>query len=141
MNDSHHAIVWIDHSEATVSLFRGNEQSDVDIHSHTSLQRLHHRQSGWEAGSLAPEDTEFFHRIVGALDPDGGVVITGPGYAKLAFKSFLDQHRPGVAARVIAVETSDRPADDGLRALGRRYFVETAANRPTVADAAPEHAR
>ncbi len=52
-----HAIVWIDPSEATVSRFRGNVESDVDVHSHAPLQKLHHLRTGWEAGGrLADRD-------------------------------------------------------------------------------------
>jgi len=63
----HLAIVWMDHREATVSRFRGTEEIDLDVHSHTSLQHLHHRRTGWEAGGNTPEDTELYQRIVGAL--------------------------------------------------------------------------
>ncbi len=140
MSNFNHAIVWVDHSEATVSRFRGNEESDLEVHSHTSLQRLHHLRTGWEAGGNLPEDTEFYHRIAGALDPDGGIVITGPGNAKFAFKDFLDEHRPTVAARVIAIEAADQPVTEELRTLGRRYFTENGPNRTSGEKAAPGHA-
>lgn len=71
MNDVYHAVVWLDHSEAKVFRFDGAEESEVDIHSHSSLQRLHHRRDGWEAGGNPPDDTEFFQRIIGALDHTG----------------------------------------------------------------------
>jgi hypothetical protein len=41
-----HAVVWVDHSEAKVFRFSGDEDS--------SLQRLHHRREGWEAGGNPP---------------------------------------------------------------------------------------
>ncbi len=138
MNNIHHAIVWIDHSEATVSRFRGSDESDVDVHSHASLQRLHHRRTGWEAGGNMPEDTEFYQRIVAALDGEGGVLITGPGNAKLAFKAFLDQHRPTVSSRVVAIETTLQPVPAELRALGRRYFAGPVASPAADETAAPD---
>jgi hypothetical protein len=58
MNDLNHAIVWIDHSEAKVCRFGATDDSEVEVHSHTSLQRLHHRQGGWEAGGNPPDDGE-----------------------------------------------------------------------------------
>jgi stalled ribosome rescue protein Dom34 len=100
VSDFHHARVWIDHTEATVSRFQDEAESDVDVHSHASLQRLHHLRTGWEAGGLMPENTDFYQRVAGALETDGDVVITGPGNAKLEFKAFLDQHRPHISARV-----------------------------------------
>jgi stalled ribosome rescue protein Dom34 len=85
---------------------------------------LHHSRTGWEAGGNAPDDTEFFGRINGALEDSEGTVIAGPGNAKSALKAFLDHARPNVASHVLAVETiEDLPGADTLHALGRRYFV------------------
>jgi stalled ribosome rescue protein Dom34 len=118
----HHAVVWLDHTEAKVFRFDGVGESEVNIHSHASLQRLHHRPEGWEAGGNPPDDTEFFQRIIGALDHSGNTVITGPGNAKAALKAFMDRHRPDLASRVLASETLDHPSTELLLALGRRYF-------------------
>ncbi len=123
MNGLTHALVWIDHSEAKVFRFTGDEKTEVDVHSHTSLQRLHHRATGWEAGGNPPDDTEFYRRILGTLDPAGAILVTGPGNSKVNFKAFLDHFRPSVAARVCALETLDQPGADSLLALVRRYFT------------------
>jgi stalled ribosome rescue protein Dom34 len=132
--NSHHAVVWLDHTEAKVFRFNGDENSEIDLHSHTSLQRLHHRGGGLEAGDNPPQDSEFFKRIIGALDHTGGTVITGPGNTKLALKAFLDHHRPDLAAHVFAVETLDHPGTESLLALGHRYFTGSAATHtPDVA--------
>ena len=127
MSNICHAVVWVDHSEARVFRFGEEDDSEVDIHSHTSLQRLHHTREGWEAGGNPPDDKEFFTRIIGALDHAGGTVITGPGNAKTALKAFIDGHRPALATRVLAVEPLDRPDSAALLALGRRYFLNTAS--------------
>ncbi len=124
MHGSHHAVIWMDNNGAKLFRFSGDQENEVDVRSHTSLQRLHHRSSGAEAGGNAPENTEFYQRILGALDPSGGIVIAGPGHAKDHFKAFLDHFRPNVAARVSALETMDRPGADALLALGRRHFRE-----------------
>lgn len=124
MNDYHHAIVWLDHSEAKVYRFGGDQDTEVDIHSHTSLQRLHHTGTGWQAGGNQPQDAEFFKRIVGALDHLGGTVITGPGNAKFALKAFIDNYRPSAATRVFAVETQDQPDADALLAVGREFLKD-----------------
>jgi stalled ribosome rescue protein Dom34 len=131
MNDIHHAIVWIDHSEARVFRFDDGEERAVHLHSHTSLQRLHHRATGWEAGGNPPDDTEFYRRILAALDATGGIVITGPGSAKDGFKAFLDRFQPGVAARVCALEPLDQPGAEALQSLGTRYFKEETRPEPS----------
>jgi hypothetical protein len=123
MNDFPHAIVWIDHSAATVARFRGPEESDVEIHSHTSLQRLHHLRTGWEAGGNSPPDMEFYQRVIGALEPNSDLLITGPGSAKWGFKSFVDLHRPLPSVRVVELDHSDAPVTAELRELWRHYFT------------------
>jgi len=118
----HHAVVWIDHTEAKVFRFSGDEETEVDLHSHVSVQRLHHRSAGSEADGSGPENTEFYDRIVGALDHIGRIVITGPGTAKDALNTFLVHYRPNVAARVLAVETTADPGAHVVLALARRFF-------------------
>ena len=51
MSDAYHAVVWLDHSEAKVIRFDGAEESEVDIHAHTSLQRLLDIQRSAKHGS------------------------------------------------------------------------------------------
>ncbi len=133
MNQFSHAIIWIDHSEAKVYRFSGNTESEVQLHAHTSLQRLHHRRDGWEAGGNPPDDTEFFRRVVGTLDQTAGTVVTGPGNAKLALKTFIDNLHPNLASHVFTVETSDRPGDEALVDLGRRYFQSNPFPTPQAA--------
>lgn len=116
-----HAIVWMDHSDAKVYRFGGIDGSEVKIHTHTSLQRLHHGSGGWEAGGNPPQDGDFFHRIVATLDHTAGIVLTGPGNAKSAFKTFIDDHRPDLISHVVAVDTADH-GEQALLALGRHYF-------------------
>ncbi len=131
MDNDNHAVVWLDHSEAKVFRFEQDEEAEVHIHSHTSLQRLHHRQGGWEAGGNPPDDREFFARIAGALEHAGGAVIAGPGNAKSALKEFLDRTRPHLAARVFVAEIADtHPGTHALLALARRYFGSGATQSP-----------
>ncbi len=124
MSKGYHAVVWINHAEAKIHRFDEDHELAMDLHSHTSLQRLHHTRTGWEAGGNAPDDTEFFGRISGALEHSEGTVITGPGNAKTALKAYLDHGRLNVGAHIVAVEAmDDLPPAEELLALGRRYFV------------------
>lgn len=122
MSQLHHAIVWIDHREAKVYRFAGNDESEAHVNSHTSLQRLHHRRGSWEVGGNPPEDSEFFRRVAGALGQTAGVLVTGPGNAKAAFKTYMEHLRPNRASQVFTAETMDRPGDEALLALGREHF-------------------
>jgi len=122
MSPLHHAIVWIDHREAKVYRIIGNDESQVQVNSHHSLQRLHHRPGGWEAGGGLPEDGEFFGRVAATLDQSGGILVIGPGDARLAFKTYLDHLHPSHAPQVQTVERTAPPGEEELLALGRDYF-------------------
>ena len=127
MSQLHQAIVWIDHQEAKVYRFNGSDASELKVHSHTSLQRLHHRRGGWEAGGNPPEDGEFFHRIAGTLEGTGDLLITGPGNAMWAFKTYMERLHPEHASQIHTLETGDYPGDEALLALGRTHLPEVAA--------------
>ena len=122
MSQLHHAIVWIDHREAKVYRFTRDDESEVQVNSHTSLQRLHHRRGGWEAGGNLQDDSEFFRRVAETLGETAGIVVTGPGNAKSAFKSYMDHLRPNLASQVFTVEAIDHPDEESLLALGREHF-------------------
>ena len=118
-----HAIVWIDHQGAKVYRFDASGASEVKIHSHTSLQHLHHRPGGWEAGGNLPDDGELFARIAETLDPAADLLVTGPGNAKSAFKAYLERRRPDQELPISILETTDHPGDDALLALGRAHVA------------------
>jgi stalled ribosome rescue protein Dom34 len=130
MSHFHHAIVWINHQEAKVYRFGASDASEVQVHTHTSLQRLHHRQGGWEAGGNPPQDSEFFRRVAGTLDGAADILVMGPGNAKLAFKTYMEHLRPDDASQVSTVETTDYPGDETLLALGRAHFFAHDVSAP-----------
>jgi stalled ribosome rescue protein Dom34 len=122
MRQLDHAIVWMDHREAKVYRFSRYDEPPVQVNAHNSLQRLHHRRGGWEAGGNPAEDSEFFRRVAGTLDQTGQILVTGPGDAKLAFKTYLDQLHPKQAPQVHTAEMIDPPSHEILLTLGRAYF-------------------
>jgi hypothetical protein len=131
MTNGYRAVVWVNHSEAKVYRFSGDEESESDVHSHTSLQRLHHRPGGWEAGGNTPDDAEFFGRIHGALEQSDDIVITGPGNAKTALKAFLDHMRPDVVSHVLTSDSLNGQSTAGpLLALGRKFFAAAPIREP-----------
>jgi stalled ribosome rescue protein Dom34 len=116
-----YAIVWIDHREADVFRLNETEETKLVINSHTSVQRLHH-QSHLDGSVHQPVDTEFFVRVVSALNHTGGTLVAGPGETKFEFERYLRRNRPDLAAHVDAIETVDHPGDAGLIALAREHF-------------------
>lgn len=127
MRPLHNAIVWIDHREAKVYRFSGNDESTVQVNAHHALQRLHHRPGGWEAGGNPMEDGEFFGRVAGTLEQSAQILVTGPGDAKSVFKTYLDNLEPHHTSNVFTLEMTENPGEDALLALARERFHIQAA--------------
>ena len=115
------AIVWLDHREARVVGFSVGKSQAVEIHSQSPERRLH-RKSGVPGSGHAADDHRFFDEIGEALTDGREVLITGPGTAKTAFERYVQERHPGVARRVVGVETLDHPSEGELLAYARKYF-------------------
>ena len=116
-----HAIVWLDHLEATVIGFSLGRSEVVEIHSQSPHRQIH-RKSGIPGSGHAADDLDFFADVVAALRDMREVLITGPGTAKVAFEKYVQDRHPDVAQRIVGVETLDHPSDGELVAYARKYF-------------------
>lgn len=45
VSNAHPAVVWINHAEAKIHRLDGDHELEVELHSHTSLQRLHYTRN------------------------------------------------------------------------------------------------
>jgi stalled ribosome rescue protein Dom34 len=120
-------IVWIDHRQADVFHLRGAAQRKIVVHSHRSVQRLHHQDIG-EGEHVHPADTEFFSRIVSALEHPAAVLIAGPGQAKFALGRYLREKRPDFPAHVDHGEAAQCPAEAALLVLAAEHFPSTVSS-------------
>ena len=116
-----HAIVWLDHLEATVIGFSLGRSDVIEIHSQSPHRQIH-RKSGIPGSGHAADDLDFFAEVVAALRHMREVLITGPGTAKVAFEKYVRDRHPEVAQRIVGVETLDHPSDGELVAYARKYF-------------------
>ena len=122
MSTSNHAVVWVDHDEAKVYRVDNAEPSHVRLHSHASVQRLHHRQNP-DPRAPAPVDAQYFDRIAGALVHAGSTLITGPGNAKFELQAYLRQYRPKLPVQVHARDMIPHPGEAALLAAARTHFL------------------
>ena len=125
----YHAVVWMDHAEAHVLHFTPDESEAMVVHADGKHRHIHHH-AGTLGSGKAPADLAYFDRIVRSLSDAQQVLLTGPGQEKLEFRKYLDMHAKFLAARIVAVETSDHPTDGELLRQARKYFV--AADRMHV---------
>ena len=121
MSAHHHAVVWVDHDEARIFQIDAATPSRIVLHSHVSLQRLHHRENP-DPRAPPPVDKQFYDRIAAALDHAGGTLITGPGNAKYELDAYLRQHRPALATLVNAENLRIHPGDAALMAIAASRF-------------------
>ena len=117
----HHAVVWIDHSEAHVMHVNPDNVEKSIVHPTTPHQHLHVR-AGTLGSGRAPEDQAYYHQVVAALAGAQEILVVGPAQAKLQLIKHIHSHDPALAEKVIGVETVDHPTDGQVVAYARKYF-------------------
>ncbi|MEI7515103.1 MAG: translational machinery protein [Betaproteobacteria bacterium] len=118
----YHALVWIDHTEAHVMHISPDDVEKSVIHPTLPHRKLHSRKGTLGSGR-APEDKDYYHAVVEALQGAQEILIVGPAQAKLALLKHIHAHDPKTADRVVGVETVDHPTDGQLVAYARTYFL------------------
>ena len=121
MNEHNHAVVWIDHHEARVFHFSGDDVETLVVRPHDPHVHIHHKANSIGAGHAA-EDQAFLHAVVEALGASKAVLVTGPGLAKTALIKHITSHDPTMMDRILGVESVDHPSDAALVSHARAYF-------------------
>jgi stalled ribosome rescue protein Dom34 len=117
-----HAIVWLDHFEATIVSFSLGSSNEIEVHSHSPERHIHHKAGSYGSGHAA-DDHHFFDEIAEALVGIHEVLIAGPGNAKTAFQTYLKDRHVELAKRVVGIEALDHPTEPELLAHARKYFT------------------
>lgn len=109
-----HAVVWIDHHQATVAQIDMNPASPrrVKAHEHPTAQH----------GSQVRSVHEFFSDVCDSVDGVDVALVTGGRTALADFRHYAEKHRPRTAARIVAYDVVDHPTENQLIALGRKFF-------------------
>jgi stalled ribosome rescue protein Dom34 len=119
-----HAIVWLDHREATIIGYSLDDSEVVEVHSEREDRRIHRRAGALDSGKAA-DDHHFFDEIATQLAGVREILIVGPGNAKTAFATYLGQRHAATAKCVLAVESVDHPTQGQLLDHARRFFRRT----------------
>jgi stalled ribosome rescue protein Dom34 len=122
MSNYYHALVWIDHREAKVFHFDAEHNKEVVVRNAHAHQNLHHKANSGDSGHVSV-DKEYLRRVVAELANAGAILIVGPGSAKTELRTFVQDSRPDVAAKIHGVEALDHPTEGQLLAYGRKFFV------------------
>lgn len=116
-----HAVVSIDHAEATVFEFAGSDVTEHRIKAADRQGNIHHKAGSVGSGH-AHDGKAYLTAVVGALKPSHEVLIVGHGTAKDELASFIRDHAPLLAPRIMGVEAIDQPTKGEILALARKFF-------------------
>lgn len=124
--NAHHAVVWIDHTEARIFRFVGEDTIEkLDVHS-----SLHgHFRNKHASSPHRSEDHHFHHEVIDALKDAEEFLLVGPGKAKLELVRAIHKQHKEMDSRLVGVETVDHPSDNQLLAFARSYFRKVDALR------------
>lgn len=118
----HHAVVWLDHSEAHVMHISPDDVEKSIVHPNNPHVHLHAKRGNVGSGRQA-EDKDYYHAIVDALSGAQEILVVGPAQAKLQLIKHIHAHDHAMADKVVGVETVDHPSDAQLVAYARNYFT------------------
>lgn len=113
-------VIWVDRENA--KLFKLTEDSLEMTKLHSGYTDHHtHRRDGDDAHRT---ERQLFLKVVESLGHTDihQILILGPGLAKHQFRTFLSEHHPFLARKVVGCESSDHPTDAQIASLGRKYF-------------------
>jgi stalled ribosome rescue protein Dom34 len=117
----YHAVVWIDHQNATLWQFSPTEQQEVAVHAKDQHQRIHSRKSA-HGGHKSPADPHFFEDVAKALSGVHEILLIGPAQSKQEFASYLRDKYPQLGKSIVAVENADHPTDAQVLSYARKHF-------------------
>jgi len=126
-----HAVVAIDHAEALVLEFSENEVSEHRVKNTDRLGNIHHKAGSVGSGH-AHDSKSYLTAVVGALKPAHEILIVGHGTAKDELASFIRDHAPLLAPRIMGVEAIDQPTKPEILAFARKFFEGKDLTTPQI---------
>jgi len=117
----YHAVVWIDHQNATVWQFSATQQTESAVHAKDQHQRVHDRRSS-HGGHKTPADPHFFEDVAKALSGVHEILLIGPAQAKHEFATFLNAKHAQLGKSVVAIENADHPTDAQVLSYAQKHF-------------------
>ena len=116
-----HAVVSIDHAEATVFEFAENDVTEHRIKAAGRQGNIHHK-AGSVGSAHAHDSKAYLTEVVGALKPSHEILIVGHGTAKDELASFIRDHAPLLVPCIMGIEAMDQPTKGEILAFARKFF-------------------
>ena len=116
---TNHVVIWIDLKQAHILYF--DTSKNELIQSESTQRHLNHKANEIGSGK-APEDHQFFHKIISAVVNVNEILVVGPGPAKGELLKHAAVHDPAIAKHIIGVETVNHLTDGQVIAYAKKYF-------------------
>jgi stalled ribosome rescue protein Dom34 len=110
-------VVYIDHEHAKVFKMKTGGAEGLDLHHHA---HLHHNN---REENKKKDSSSLYHEVAEKLSGAGEILVLGHGTAKDQFVHHLKDHKHAdLAKKVVGVEAVDKPTDNQILALARKFF-------------------
>lgn len=83
---------------------------------------IEHHTHAPDALDLRGREKGYFTDITDQILGAARILLIGPGVTKHHFLTYLQEHFPGLAKRVLGCETVDHPSDVQIAAMARKAF-------------------
>ena len=121
MSHHFHAVVYMDHAQATIFEFSESGTAEQQILAKDRNGNIHHKAGSIGSGH-AHDSKAYLTAITDALRASQEILIVGHGTAKNELASFIRDHVAALAPRILGVETVDQPTKGEILALARKFF-------------------
>jgi hypothetical protein len=123
---SHEVGVWIDHKKAVIVSIEAGQvttktlESDVGPHPHYSGSQEGGGEKKYEGRHNLHLD-QYYDEVIRQLGQPDGLLLFGPGEAKLQLKDRLDRSKAS-SAPIVAVESTDKLTEPQIVAKVKEHY-------------------
>ena len=130
---THHfdSVVSIDHAQAVIFEFSADDVSEHRIKATDRQGNIHHK-AGTVGSGHAHDSKSYLAAVVSSLKPSHEILIVGHGTAKDELASFIRDHAPLLAPRILGVQAVDQPTKGEIVALARKFFEGKDLTTPQI---------
>ena len=131
---SRRVAIWVDHREAIVITFRGDEITGEE--EFFSEAGPHTHGGGWAQHRIESHRHEmlkhYYEEVVQHLGSVDQILLLGPGQAKHELHQAIDHHK-GLRGKVVAVRSATQLTEEQVIAEAEEFFALRREDEPTSA--------
>lgn len=114
-------VVFIDHKEALIFELDGDGVTEHCVKATDRHGNVHHK-AGSPGSGHAHDSKTYLTAVADTLKPSHDLLIVGHGNAKDELASFIREHAPRLAPRILGIRPMDQPSKGEILAFARKFF-------------------